>query len=214
MPTMQGYDVVVVLGAQIIRNQHGRIIPAFHTEMRARAAGIAYKLGLTMIVIISGGHNVGVRYSFKDNSVFPKPNLNLFALIRARLYPSEASVMAEFIRKAYAVPRSAMNLEERSTDTKANAENCRIVVERLHARRVAILTHLYHMERAMDDFKEVRLNPDPLYAEDLLVLDDHSWIDRIVEYYSNPRGGRQWDTATIRKNLENRESIAKGLVQI
>jgi len=44
-----------------------------HTEMRARAAGFAYKLGVASMLIVSGGHNVGVRYSLKDNKILRTP---------------------------------------------------------------------------------------------------------------------------------------------
>jgi hypothetical protein len=78
-----------------------------HTEMRARAAGFAYKLGVASMLIVSGGHNVGVRYSLKDNKILPEPSLNPFARIKARLYPSEARVMAGFLHENYGIPWNA-----------------------------------------------------------------------------------------------------------
>ena len=213
-PSMKKYDAVIVLGAQIIRESHGRMAPAFHTEMRARAAGIAFKLGVTSALIISGGHNVGVRYSLKDNKVFAEPNLSPFARIRARLHHSEAKIIADFLQKSYGVPRNAMILEEGSRDTQQNARNCLKIVERLDARSTALLTLLYHMERAMTEFQKAGSSVTPLYAEDLLILEDSSWVDRIVEYYSSPRGERQWNPERIRNNLQEGNSIATGFLQV
>lgn len=213
MPDFSRYEAIVVLGAQIVRRPDGKIELAFHTEMRARAAGVAYRSGIAPLLIVSGGHNVAVRYSLQTNAVFSKPNLSPFALIKARLYPSEARVIAEFLHKSYAVDWKAMILEEKSADTDQNADNCKRIIERKSLKGIAVLTSLYHMEKAIKSFRKSGLDAKPLYAEDLLIIEDQSWINRIVEYYMLPRGGKSWDTERIRRNLQRGGSVATGLVQ-
>ena len=213
-PRDKTYGAVIVLSGQIVREESGGVSLAFHTEMRARAAGLTYSLGMTRTLVITGGHNVGVRYSLRDNRVFERPNLSPFALIKAKLYPSEASVMAEFVHRKYAVPRGAMILEENSIDTRQNAQECRRIIKRLCPKSIGVLTLLYHMERAIEDFAMEGLKAEPIYAEDLLILEDRSWVDRIVEYYSSPRGGKQWNPHKIRTNLQEGKGVSAGLVQI
>jgi len=208
---LRSHEAVIVLGGQIVRKQDRSIGMAPHTEMRARAAGLACKSGVTSRLIISGGHSVGVRYSLKDNTVFSEPNYSLLALISARLYPSEAKVVADFVHMNYRVQRSSMVLEEKSVNTEQNARNCARIVEKLSLTKTALLTSLYHMEKALACFMEEDLNLEPLYAEDLLILEDRTWILKVAEYYSHPRGGRQWDAERIRDNLERGKSIATGL---
>lgn len=213
VPDFRKHEAVVVLGAQIIRRPDRKIALAFHTEMRARAAGVAYRSGMASLLIVSGGHNTGVRYSLQTNTVFPEPNLSPFALIKARLYPSEARVIAQFLHEAYAVDWRAMILEEKSTDTDQNADNCKRIIERRGLTRIAVLTSLYHMEKAMTSFRKSGLDVRPLYAEDLLIIEDQTWINRIVEYYMLPRGGKSWDVERIRRNLLGGWSVATELTQ-
>jgi uncharacterized SAM-binding protein YcdF (DUF218 family) len=213
VPNSSRYEAIIVLGAQIVRRPDREIALAFHTEMRVRAAGVAYRSGIASLLIISGGHNVGVRYSLQTNTIFSEPNLSPLALIKARLYPSEARVIAEFLHKAYAVDWRAMVLEEKSTDTDQNANNCKRIIERRGLKEIAVLTSLYHMEKTITSFRKSGLGAKPLYAEDFLIIEDKSWINRIVEYYTFPRGGRSWDNERIRRNLQGEQSIATGLVQ-
>jgi len=207
----KSYEAVMILGGQIVRKQDRSIGLAFHTEMRARAAGLAWRSGMTSKLIISGGHNVGVRYSLRENRIFPKPNYSPLALILAKLYPSEAKVIADFVHRNYGVQGSCMVLEEHSTSTEENARNCARIVERLGLKKTAVLTSLYHMRSACECFVKEGLNPEPLYAEDLLILEAEAWIGMIAEYYSHPRGGKQWDVDRIRSNLQRGQSIATGL---
>jgi len=207
----KSYEAVIVLGGQIVRKQDRSIGLALHTEMRARAAGVACKSGMTSRLIISGGHNVGVRYSLKDNEVFPQPNYSPLALILARLYPSEAKVIADFVHRNYGVQRDCMILEKDSTSTEENARNCARIVERPGLKRIALLTSLYHMKNACACFVKEGLNPEPLYAEDLLMREDQAWVGKIAEYYSHPRGEKQWDVERIQSNLQSGQSIATGL---
>ena len=217
---MEKYDVVILLGAQVgisgIGKKEGEMILAFHTEMRARAAGIIYQQKMAQRLIVSGGYNIGVRYDldisvpvFGTTSSDRKPDFSDEARIKARWYRSEASVMAELIRVRYCVPSEALILEEDSRTTKENANYCREIVERCGFKEVGLLTLLYHMERAMGDFREAGVDPRPLFAEDFLVLEDKSWVDRIVEYYSTSKGGRQWDTEKIKKLLFDNKSIGE-----
>jgi hypothetical protein len=69
------------------------------------------------------------------------------------------------------------------------------------------------MEKAAVSFRRSGLDVKQLYAEDLLITEDQSWINRIVEYYMLSRGGRSWDTGRIGSNLQRGESIAVGLAQ-
>lgn len=209
--SQKSYEAVIVLGGQIIRKQDRSIGLAFHTEMRARAAGTACRSGMTSKLIISGGHNVGIRYSIKDNKILQKPNYNPLALILARRYPSEAEVIAEFVHRNYGVEGDCMILEEDSTSTEENARNCARIVERLSLKKTALLTSLYHMSSACACFVKEGLDPEPLYAEDLSILEGEAWIGKIAEYYSQPRGGKLWDVEKIRSNLQRGQSIATGL---
>lgn len=211
-PRFQKLEAIVVLGAQIIRREDLSIGLALHTEMRARAAGFAYKLGVASMLIVSGGHNVGVRYSLKDNKILPEPSFNPFARIKARLYPSEARVMAGFLHENYGIPWNAMILEEESVDTQQNAAYCSRIIRRLGINEIGLLTSLYHLKQATASFKKIGLDVKPLCAEDLLALEDRTWIDRIVEYYSDLRGGEQWNAEQIRSRLQRGESTAAGLI--
>lgn len=213
---MEKYDVVIVLGAQVGVNEKGKMVPAFHAEMRARAAGIAYKKGLTKKLVLSGGYNFGVRYDL-DLSVpifgtlksDRKPDFSDEARQKARWYRSEASVIAELLKMEYGVPPETLILEEDSQYTKQNAQFCKAIIERCGWKKIGLLTLLYHMERALKVFKEEGLKVEPLFAEDLLPLEDKSWIDRICKYYSVPKGGRQWDKNRIRELLSSGKSIGE-----
>lgn len=210
---MKSHDGVIVLGAQVgIREW--QMVPALHTEMRARAAGIAYQQKITQSFIVSGGYNVGVRYDldilmpvFGTQDSNKKPDFSDEARVRARWYRSESSVVAEAMRLNYGVPPEALILEEDSKTTKENAKNCRSIIERCGLKKVGLLTLLYHMERALKDFQEIGIDISPLFAEDLLILESKDWISRITDYYSVPKGGKQWDIKRIKELLSDDKSI-------
>jgi len=102
-----------------------------------------------------------------------------------------------------------MFLEALSTYTKEQGKILKILLERTTfsgMNKIAILTLLYHMERALPTFRAIGLNIEPLFAEDLL---GEPWIDRICEHYSVPKGGKQWDTNKIRELLSSGKSIGE-----
>ncbi len=210
---METYDAVIVLGAKVGVTR-GKMGLAFFTEMRTRAAGISYQEGLTRVLVLSGGYNIGVRYDvdlsvpvFGTPNSDRKPNFSEKAYRKARCYRSEASVMAEFLRAEYGVPPESIILEEDSRTTKENALSCKGIVDRSGWKKVALLTQLYHMERALKTFWDAGVQVSPLFAEDLLPLENGCWIDKICEYYSVPKGGKQWDTEKIRELLSKGESV-------
>ena len=64
------------------------------------------------------------------------------------------------------------------------------------------------MERALGSFRKVGLEVIPLFAEDFLSLEGDSWINKICDYYSVPKGGKQWDTQKMSALLRGRGSIS------
>lgn len=208
------YDVIVVLGAQVGVDELGEMRPAVHTDMRARAAAIAWQRNMTERFIVSGGYNVGVRYDldlkvpiFGRPGSDRQPDFSEEAKQRARVYRSEASIIAEVMRKEYDVPSEALIFEEDSDTTSANAKKTKEILERLGVKRVAILTLLYHMEKALEEFRKVGVDAVlvSVFAEDILALDHTlNWAAEIVDYYKEPRGSKQWDAERIREIMQAR----------
>lgn len=206
---MKKYDLVIVLGSQI-KKQGVRYTLAPHTELKAQAAGVAWKKGITKRFIISGGYNFGVRYDGKQ--ILPKADFSFEAFAKARNEKSEAEIIKDFLRDNYGVPETAMFLEELSAYTKEQAEILRVLLTRTtfsEAKKIAILTLLYHMKRALPTFRAIGLKAEPLFAEDLLALEGKLWIERICRYYSAPKGGKQWNTEKIRELLSNSKTIGE-----
>jgi len=171
---------------------------------------------LHRIFFFSGGYNFGVRYDldlsvpvFGTAKSDRQPDFSEKARIKARWYRSEASVIAELIKTEYDVPPEALILEEDSKETSENAKFCKEIIERCHWKKVGLLTLLYHMERALKAYEKAELEVEPLFAEDLLVLEDKSWIKKICQYYSVPKGGKQWNTEKIRELLSSGKSIGE-----
>ncbi|MBI2054136.1 MAG: YdcF family protein [Candidatus Staskawiczbacteria bacterium] len=222
------FDCIIVLGSQIGINEKGKMVPAFHTEMKARAAGIAWQQLSNNKFILTGGYNIGVRYAMElDVPVYgtpgsdKKPDFSEEAKQRASRYRSEASVIAEVMKKEYGIPLWALLLEEESATTQQNAEFCADIVEDLfwsrvggQRARIGILTLLYHMERALKEFKKAFAEKKvddvafvyPLFAENLLSFETQ-WVDKICQYYSVPKGGKQWDVKKIRRLLSKGKSL-------
>ena len=209
---MEKYDLVVLLGSQI--KMHGiqktRYILAPHTQLKAEAAGIAWQREIARKFIISGGYNFWVRYSALE--ILKVADFSFRAFARGRQHKSEAEVIAKFLEKEYKIPKEAMFLEELSTTTEENAEILKILLKRTtfdFAKRIAILTLIYHMERALPVFKKAGLEVEPLFAEDLLALEGKSGIDKVCQYYSVPKGGKQWPVDKIRELLSSGRSIGE-----
>ncbi|MCS7369459.1 MAG: YdcF family protein [archaeon GBS-70-058] len=182
---MEKYDLVIVLGSQV-KKRDNRYFLAPHTELKARAAGIAYKRGIVKKFIISGGYNFGVRYDY--SSILEKPNFSFEAFALARWEKSEAQIIAEFLHEEYKVPLQDMLLEELSATTEENVEFLKTLLKRQtfnFAKRIGVLTILSHMERALPLFKRANLDVKPLFAEELLILEKYG-VDKICEFYSIP----------------------------
>ncbi len=239
---MQKLNCLIVVGSRIGLNEQNQMVCAKHTEMKAHAAGIAWQEKLTEKFLFTGGHCIGVRYA-RDLSVptFGSPestlqaNYSETAKMLAHWHRSEASVMAELVRKDYAVPPYAIVLEEDSETTAQNAEFCRDIIcgmfgEKPDGISVGILSLLYHMQRAMQEFCTAFAsianleNIQPVFAEEILAMSDFkqyervpmhtmddfpvlSNIDHICKYYSTPKGGNQYDTDRIRKLLVDGKSL-------
>jgi len=206
---LEKYDVVVLPGSQVMRRA-GHYALAPHTELKARAAGVAWAKGIGKRFIISGGYNWGVRYD--DRQIFPKPDFSFEAFTRARrMGKSEAEIIRDFMREHCGIPEDTMLLEEVSATTEENAEFLGVILERptfSEAKGIAILTLAHHMERALPAFRAI-MEVAPLLAEDLLTLQGPIWIDKICRYYESPKEGRQWDTDRIRELLTNGKSIGE-----
>ena len=206
-------DVVVVLGARIgVWNGNGKMAPAFHTEMRARAAGFAWKEKMAKGFILSGGYNIGVRYDLdRSTPVFgnpnspKKPDFSKRAQQKARCYRSEASVMAEIMIRDYGVPPEVLILEEESRTTAENAQNTLRILGRLNVKKFTILTNLFHIQRAVKEFvftqRPIAMLPSTLLAESLYVKEDRRHLSLVLDYYSGSLGGMTWNQGEMRRWL-------------
>lgn len=206
---MERYDLVILLGSQVKRKDD-RYSLAQHTALKAWAAGIAFQREIARKFIISGGYNFNVRYDYAE--ILKEPDFSFEAFTQGRRKKSEAEVIAKFLEDNHGVPKTAMFLEELSAYTKENAEILKILLKRTtfdFAEQIAILTLIYHMQRALPVFRGVGLEVEPLYAEDLLALEGKQNIDIVCRYYSIPKGGKQWDTEKIRELLSSGRSIGE-----
>lgn len=204
---MKRYDLVIILGSQV-QKQVNQYTLALHTELKAQAAGIGWQKGIAEKFIISGGYNFWVRYD--ECQIFSNPDFSLKAFTLARREKSEAEVIRNYLIENYQIPEEAIFLEELSTTTEENAEILKILLRRptfAFAERIAILTLLFHMERALSIFRKAGLKVEPLFAEDLLVLGGKSRVDKIFQYYSSSKKGKQWNPGKIRELLLGGRSI-------
>ena len=205
---MEKYDLVIVLGAQI-KKENGKYLLAPHTELRARAAAIAYHERISDKFIISGGYNFLVRYS--ETKILEKPDFSFEAFTKSRGWRSEADLIKEYMI-GLDVSEEAIFLEELSATTEETAEILKILLKRstfAFAKKIAISTLIYHMERALPIFRKAGLDIEPLFAEDLLALEGKSGIEKVCQYYSVPKGGKQWPVDKIRELLSSGRSIGE-----
>lgn len=201
--------MVILLGSQI-KKRDDKYYLAPHTRLKAEAAGIAWQKGITKRFIISGGYNFQVRYN--DTEILKNPDFSFEAFAKGREKKSEAEVIAEFLIRECRIPREAMFLEELSAYTEEQAEILKILLKRLtfaEMKKRAILTLIYHMERALPIFRKTGLEVKPLFVEDLLALEGKSGIDKVCKYYSVPKGGKQWPIDKIRELLSSGRSIGE-----
>ena len=207
---VKGVDLLVVLGSQIIQDKSEVWKPAEHTAMKIEAAVICWKKRLVEKFFISGGYNVGIRYSPKQ--IMQTPDFSFAALARARwLGPSEARVIfEEMVKKG--VPQEKIFLEELSTTSEENAEMLRIVLRRTTfqgIKKIGVMSLLYHLKRVSPLFKERIPEVEFLLAEDLLVMDGQ--MGRVVNFYKTLRGGQEWPYKEIRKLSCRGKSLKKML---
>jgi uncharacterized SAM-binding protein YcdF (DUF218 family) len=210
LSSFKTYDLVILLGSQI-KKEEEKYTLAPHTKLKAEAAGIAWKRRVVKRFVISGGYNFGVRYN--EREILKNPDFSFESFAKARLEKSEAQVIAKFLHGEYGIPIEVMYLEEISATTRENAEIVKIILSRKptfdFAKTIGILTLIYHMEKALPIFKEVGLNVEPVFAEDLLAIEGEIGIKKVCEYYSIPRGGKQWPVDKIKELLLEGRSIGE-----
>ncbi|MBM3206095.1 MAG: YdcF family protein [Candidatus Staskawiczbacteria bacterium] len=146
---------------------------------------------------------------------------------------SEATVIKERLVDWLGAPHlnsKRILAETLSSTTEENAAFLAIMLKRRPMfagnEKIGILTLLYHMERAFPIFKKAGLNVEPVFAENILVLNadakarqtqddircgdwpiDAMSVDEICEYYKTPKGGKQYDVERIRQLLTEGKSL-------
>ncbi|KAA0150270.1 hypothetical protein FNF31_06087 [Cafeteria roenbergensis] len=221
--SLQTADVMVVLGAQLVSNSSGAIVPGLSGDCRSSGAAMLYNYldGKTPIVT-SGGYLIGVRYEIVNNSILVPPNSTFASYATARNYASEAFVlkqnMVQGVGPGVSVPPSAVIVEEDAASTAENALAAgamlgqRLAQYTFHKPSLcqAVVTSLYHMPRAMDDFEQADSTNSQVaaYAEDWVALipptPQRDWIPILRSYYSSPIGGHQYNVTLLGEILEAR----------
>ena len=248
---MQGYDLVVQLGSQVMYVD-GQYKLAPHTLMRTEASAILLKKGITPRLMVLGGSNFDVRYDndkiFGATHPTQKTPIFTFEAFAGSDYnrKSEAAVIKDALVERLGVPFSKKILAETlSSTTEENAAFLAIILKRRPMftgnEKIGILTLLYHMNGqfdkegkkkpgALEIFHKAGLNVEPIFAENMLVLDANRknqqterdiflgddpvtayQIDDICQYYSTPKGGKQYDVDRIRQLLTEGKSLAEML---
>lgn len=209
---MKKYDLIIVLLSRVERDKNGKYYPAQHTNLKLQATAIAYRKEITKKIMLSGGYNFWVRYDYEN--ILKKADFSFEAFTHGQEEKSEAKVGQEFLKK-HGVPTNAIFLEETSATSEENAEIANIILKRTtfnFVEQLGILTLAYHMERAFPIFQKIlqenKFTIEPLFAEDLLAFEENG-IEKIGQYYSVPKGGKQWPVEKIRKLLENGKSMGE-----
>lgn len=210
---MKQYDLAIQLGSQVKHSPAGYQL-APHTRMRTEASAIAIKNGIAQNLIISGGSNFGVRYD--DQEIMKPANFSFATFANADFTrKSEAAVIKDFLVNEYGVESSRIFAETLSSTTEENAEFVKILLKRRPAftgnETLAILTLLYHMEKALPVFRNAGLTVEPLFAEDLLATKGEHGIRAICTYYTTPKGGKQYDVGLMHCLLTEGKSLAEML---
>jgi hypothetical protein len=208
---LEKFDLVVVLLSQVKKNiETGEDYPAEHTKLKLDGLITAFKKRVVYFMILSGGHNYWVRYDY-DN-ILPKADFSFKAFIKAREEKSEAEVARKYLEERD-IPGYVMFLEETSATSLEEAKILQTILERTtfnSVNKIGIFSLAYHLDRVFpgfkETFKESRFQIKPIFAEDFLAMEEGG-IERVCEYYSVPKGGKQWPVDKIRKLLENGKSI-------
>ena len=213
---MHQYDLVCQLGSQVMYSPAGYRL-AQHTGMRTLASAVVLRRGIAPRLMILGGSNFGVRYD--DDRIFnndhpsqKKPSFTFEAFAASDYYrKSEAAVIKQMLVNELGVDPSKVFAETLSATTEENAEFMKIILRRRPMftgnEKVGILTLLYHMERVLPVFRKAGLNVEPLFAENILANDDPKQIEMICQYYSTPKGGKQYDIERMRQLLTEGKSL-------
>jgi uncharacterized SAM-binding protein YcdF (DUF218 family) len=205
---LEKYELAILLGSQV-KKKNGIYFLAPHTELKADAAILAFKHKITGNFIVSGGHNFNVRYD--DQNILSKADFSFEAFIKGKQEQSEAQIIKQHMIN-HGVPGERIFTEELSATTQENAEIVKILLKRTtfnFAKKIGLITLIYQMERALPEFKNAGVDAEPLFAEDLLALEGKTSIDRICQYYSVPKAGKQWDINRISDLLSSARSIGE-----
>jgi len=210
------FDVVCQLGSQVMyETSKYKLAP--HTRMRTAASAIVLKTAIAPRLMVLGGSNFGIRYD--DNLTFnnqhPKQKNAVFTFEAFANSDynrkSEAAVIKDVLVGEFDIPSSQVVAETVSATTEENVAFLAIMLKRRPMftgnEKIGILTLLYHMERAFPIFQKAGLNVAPIFAENVLCKHDPTWFNKICEYYSTPKGGKQYDVARIRRLLIEDKSL-------
>jgi uncharacterized SAM-binding protein YcdF (DUF218 family) len=131
------YQAIVVIGSGLRKNsyEYGDAVTVNgRTLERLRyAATLGRKTGLP--ILVSGGQ------VFKQNE------------------PSESVLMAEVLEKEFNIPVRWQ--ESRSRNTAENALYSRALLQTFNIDRIILVTHAFHMPRALTEFKKVGFDVEP-----------------------------------------------------
>jgi hypothetical protein len=180
--------------------------------MRTQASAIILQKKIAPRLIICGGSNFGVRYN--DTEIMKPADFSFEAFAYADFRrKSEAEIIKEFLVFEFCLREEQIFAERLSASTVENAEFVKLILNRRPmfngTERIAILTLLYHMETALPTWQRIGLNVEPIFAENVLSDGSPAKIERICEYYSTPKGGKQYDVERIRHLLTEGESLAE-----
>lgn len=176
--TIEQLDCIIVLGGLIYQKVDGSFEPSPERASRPIAAAQIYKKNPKLKFVVSGGYNIGLRYTL-NGDLISQVDFDLKRFAQARqIGPSEASVFRN-IMVNYGVPSDAVYLEEMSATTIENARFCYAIFSRTNfiskdtnRLKIGILTNSDHIERAMAIFKKefsnLNLDLTPIAAEDCI----------------------------------------------
>ena len=210
---MEKFDLVLVLLSQIKKDpQTKKEYLATHTKLKLDGLVIAFRKGVVYILMLLGGRNFWVRYDYEN--ILKKADFSFSAFVKSREEKSEAEVARKYLEER-GIPGYVMFLEETSATSLENAKISRIILERTtfnSVNKIGVFSLAYHLERVFPIFKEIfegsRFQIKPIFAEDFLAMEEGG-IERVCEYYSVPKGGKQWQVDKIRKLLRSGKSIGE-----
>jgi hypothetical protein len=223
--TLQDADMLVVLGAALVSNSSGAIVPGPSADCRSSGAAMLHKyLGGTNPVVTSGGYLIGVRYEVVNNTILNPPNTSVAAFAHARTLVSEATAMrqnmVQGVGPGVQVDPAMVLVEEDSASTIDNAvaaggmigTRLAILVFNKSTACEALVTSLYHMPRAVADFNQYAWNNSvvPAYAEDWVALipptKTKDWIPITVDFYSREVDGYKFNSTLIGEIMRARRA--------